>query len=204
MTRMVKARIRRMGGQWASCGVPVSPPDHLHGNPSAKHLCPKLVPGQVIEVPDDHNLLNQACVEIVRGLEKDEFLRPWVFPSAEAALLADPSKSHLGADQIASGLALAEGAQRKGRQLAEERQALIEANDERPLRLATAADFAETAARHPRASGPVDVYGDDDYVPTTQNRVSRVDADEMRGDEDETPVQHATVRRSRSPRGGRS
>lgn len=162
MVRMVKARIRRMGKNWASCGVPVSPPIEMRRDPSMTQLCPKLVPGQVIEVPEDHNLLNQECVEIVRGLERDEFMRPWVFPTAEAAIMADPSKSMLTADAIASGLALAEGATMKGK------KALVE---------------REAAQRTAREMPDEDVgYNDasDDYMPNPRNRVSRVEADEMR------------------------
>lgn len=191
MARMVLARIRRFGKQWASCGVPVSPPDYLKGDPKAKRLCPKLVPGQVIEVPDDHNLLNQACVEIVRGLEADEFERPWTFRNSEEALLANPSKSRLGADQIAAGLTLAEGAQIKGRKAAEERQAR-QREEEPPVR---------TPRRLPDPEEPED---EDDYQPTSQNRLSRDEADELRGVDDEPEEAEAPpVRRGRQPRGKR-
>lgn len=214
MARMVLARIRRFGKQWASCGVPVSPPDYLKGDPKAKRLCPKLVPGQVIEVPDNHNLLNQACVEIVRGLEADEFERPWAFRNSEEALLANPSKSRLGADQIAAGLTLAEGAQIKGRKAAEERQeaARRAERDEAPA--------PRTPRRLPDPEEPIyggergEVYegtrreidGDDedDYQPTSQNRLSRDEADELRGREDEPEEPEAPpVRRGRQPRGKR-
>lgn len=114
MANLVMVRIKRMGAQWASCGVPVSPPEDMKGRPQIKRLCPKLVPGQVIKVPSDHNLLNQEAVERVRSLMPDEFLRPWVFKDAESAAMANPSKSRLGVAAIATGLALADGAQRKG------------------------------------------------------------------------------------------
>lgn len=113
MARMVLVRIKRMGKQWASCGVPVSPPENRKGDANIKRLCPKLVPGQVIELPSDHNLLQQDCVEIVRRIERDEFLRPWVFKSADEAAMANPTKSRLGADQIAMGLNMARGATKK-------------------------------------------------------------------------------------------
>lgn len=154
---MVRVRIKRMGKQWAACGVPVYPPPHLQGKPSAKRLCPKLVPGQVIEVPDDHNLINQDCVEVVRRIEKDEFLRPWAFKSAEEALMANPSKSRLGADQIANGLNLAAGARDKGRKALEEREA--------------AREEAERLEREERVVGkrrPADV--DDFYDTNAQQR----------------------------------
>jgi hypothetical protein len=205
VARWVKARIRRMGKQWASCGVPVSPPDELRGQASAKRLCPKLVPGQVIEVPDTHNLLNQACVEIVRGIEPDEFLRPWVFKSSEEALLANPSKSRLGADMIAAGLSLAEGAQVKGRKAAEERQArqLEEDRDDGSRTPRSRQARAERAAELEYDDGTGDEATrddeDDDYQPTSQNRVTREDADELRGTDEDEP-EDKPVRRGRQPR----
>lgn len=188
---MVKARIRRMGKNWASCGVPVSPPLELRRDPSMTQLCPKLVPGQVIEVPEDHNLLNQECVEIVRGLERDEFMRPWVFPTAEAAIMADPSKSMLTADAIASGLALAEGATMKGKKALVEREA------------------AQRLPRSPLLSSDVDEEhsDDDDYQPNPRNRVSRSEANEMRGTDavddanGEETAEEIPPRRRRTPRG---
>lgn len=188
MVRMVKARIRRMGKNWATCGVPVSPPIELRRDPSMTQLCPKLVPGQVIEVPEDHNLLNQECVEIVRGLERDEFMRPWVFPTAEAAIMADPSKSMLTADAIASGLALAEGATMKGKKALVEREAA-----------------QRTARVTPDELDDVDDLDDGEgYTPNPRNRVSRVEADEMRGVDEangEETAEEIPPRRRRTPRG---
>jgi hypothetical protein len=199
---MVMARIRRMGKNWASCGVPVSPPPELAGNPRAKRLCPKLVPGQVITVPSNHNLLNQPCVEIVRSLERDEFHRPWAFPTAEAATLANPSKSRQGADQIAAGLALAEGAQEKGRKALAEREASAARAELSDRRKASVED--EDDISH---NGP-DEDGEDDYVPSTRNRMSRAEADELRkrdepedgGDEDPAREEEPAPRARRSPR----
>lgn len=108
--RTVRARIKRMGDMFAACGVGVRPPEDMVGTPGIKKLCPKLVPGQVIEVPANHNLLRQKCVEIVRDVERDEILRPWVFKSAADALMANPSKSRLGAEAIQASLALSQGA----------------------------------------------------------------------------------------------
>lgn len=210
MVRMVKARIRRMGKNWATCGVPVSPPIELRRDPSMTQLCPKLVPGQVIEVPEDHNLLNQECVEIVRGLERDEFMRPWVFPTAEAAIMADPSKSMLTADAIASGLALAEGATMKGKKAVAEREAA-----QRTARVMPDEDAASKRKHREATYGgergevmdPVDENGeliDDDYMPNPRNRVSRVEADEMRGVDDangEETAEEIPPRRRRTPRG---
>lgn len=187
MTRMIRVRIKRMGKYWASCGVPVSPPADRKGDPMMKRLCPKLVPGQVIEVPEDHNLLNQECVEIVRGLERDEFMRPWVFPTAEAAIMADPSKSMLTADAIASGLALAEGATMKGKKALVEREAA-----QRTARVMPDEDVAD------------DLDDSEGYTPNPRNRVSRIEADEMRGVDDangEETAEEIPPRRRRTPRG---
>lgn len=181
MTRTVMARIKRMGKQFASCGVPVTPPPHLKGKASAKRLCPKLVPGQVITVPEDHNLLNQDAIEIVRRIEKDEFARPWAFKSAEEALLANPSKSRLGADQIAAGLNLAAGARDKGKKALAEREA---AREEEELRQARE---ERMTGRRPAADEDDDFYGDtparaddeDDYRPNPQNRVSPDERDDI-------------------------
>jgi hypothetical protein len=108
---MVRIRIKRFGKNWATCGVGVRPPENLVGDPRMKRLCPKLVPGQVIELPADHSLLTQRkLIERVDGPEHDEFMRPWVFKTAADAGMANPSKSRLGVDQIMTGLALADGA----------------------------------------------------------------------------------------------
>ena len=107
---MPLARIKRFGNQFASCGVPVRPPEHLVGRSGIKRLCPKLVPGQVIDLPEDHTLFNQEAIEIVRRVAPDEILRPWVFSSADAAVMANPSKRRLSHDQIMGGLAMADGA----------------------------------------------------------------------------------------------
>ena len=100
-----------MGDIHAVSGITVRPPEDRVHEPGIKYLCPKLVPGQVIEVPEGHNLLNQKGIERVRHPERDEFLRPWVFDNAQDAKMANPNKSRLGADAIASGLALTQGAQ---------------------------------------------------------------------------------------------
>lgn len=209
MATMVLARIRRMGKQWASCGIPVRPPEHLLSNPTIKRRCPKLVPGQVIEVPRDHNLLNQDAVEIVRKVERDEFKRPWVFSSAEAAAMADPTRSRMGADQIAAGLALAEGAQRKGLKALEER----EANKARADLDEEQRDEMDRVARQRDARGGNDSReldepedDEDDYEPTTQNRVSKEEAEELRGKSEEDEPEEAKPARGRgrsTPRASR-
>jgi hypothetical protein len=68
------------------------------------------VPGQVIELPANHNLTRQPAIEFVRRIEKDEILRPWVYDTAEDAILGNPHKSRLSTDQIEAGLAMSEGA----------------------------------------------------------------------------------------------
>jgi len=108
----VLLRIKRFGKEWATCGIGITPPPGQAHDPRMKRLCPKLVPGQVIELPADHPLVKKRCrlVEEVDGPEKDEFIRPWVFHSAEEAAMANPSKSRLGPEQILGGLTLREGA----------------------------------------------------------------------------------------------
>lgn len=126
-------RIKRFGASgWATCGIGVRPPEPLVGDPRMKKLCPKLVPGQVIELPRNHPLLkNRKLIEEVDGLDDDEFLRPWVFKTAEQAVAANPSKSRQGADQIAAGLALTEGAQEhQARKLVKRKQAVAELEDD--------------------------------------------------------------------------
>jgi hypothetical protein len=180
VANMVMVRIKRMGKQWATCGVPVSPPPELKGKPNAKALCPKLVPGQVIEVPITHNLLNQDCVEQVRRVEPDEFRRPWAFNSAEEAKMANPTKSKLGADQITMGLSLAEGAQRKGRKaLAEREAARVQAGIHSPEQAEEDADIAEL-----------------ERMLAAKKAAKR--AKQIADDED---AQHSQVSRSRAPRG---
>lgn len=107
---MPLARIKRFGNQFASCGIPVRPPENLIGTPGIKRRCPKLVPGQVIELPDDHSLFDQECIEIVRRVGHDEIKRPWVFATADDAMRANPNKARLSHDQIQNGLLMAEGA----------------------------------------------------------------------------------------------
>jgi hypothetical protein len=108
----VLLRIKRFGKEWATCGIGISPPPGMAHDPRMKRLCPKLVPGQVIELPASHPLVKKRCklVEEVDGPEKDEFVRPWVFHSAEEAAMANPSKSRLGPSQILDGLTLRDGA----------------------------------------------------------------------------------------------
>ena len=136
----VLVRIRRMGTQWATCGIGVRPPEDLIGSRGIKAKCPKLVPGQCRRLPRNHPILkpeNSELVEIVSRPRNDEFECPWVFDSAEDAVRANPSKSHLSADQIAEGLALSEGAQvNQRKRLAERERAAREVyEDETPLKI---------------------------------------------------------------------
>lgn len=143
-------RIRRLGDHFISCGVFFAPPPGTRPD-----LCPKLVPGQVMEVPDDHQLLvdekADALVEVVRRPAKDEFLRPIVFDTPEAAWMADPSHSGMHADQIREGLALMEAAKASAIQSHTERLA---------ARQAIMADYE-----------PEDAPLDDGYVPNPSNRL---------------------------------
>lgn len=107
---MPLARIKRFGNQFASCGIPVRPPEDLVGQSGIKRRCPKLVPGQVINLPEDHTLFDQECIEIVRRVGHDEILRPWVFATADEAMRANPNKQGLTHDQIQGGLTMAQGA----------------------------------------------------------------------------------------------
>jgi hypothetical protein len=108
----VRLRIKRFGKEWATCGIGITPPPGMAHDPRMKRLCPKLVPGQVIELPVSHPLVKKRCklVEEVDGPEKDEFIRPWTFHSAEEAAKGNPSKSRLGPQQILDGLTLRDGA----------------------------------------------------------------------------------------------
>lgn len=98
---MPLVRIRRMGDQWSSCGVFFTLPAGVK-----YPICPKLVPGQVMEVPEGHELLECDLIETVRKPAKDEFIRPMVFRTVEDAVMADPSKSKLGIEAIRQGIAL--------------------------------------------------------------------------------------------------
>lgn len=108
---MPLVRIKRMGKQWATCGIQIRPPEDMIGSPGIKRRCTKLVPGQVVDLPKDHTIWNQGeLIEQVRRVMPDEILRPWVFPTADAALAANPTKARLTHDQIQQGLVMAEGA----------------------------------------------------------------------------------------------
>jgi len=95
-----------MGDQFATCGIGIRPPDDRINESGINELCPKLVPGQVVEVPEGHNIINQASIEIVQRIEKDEILRPIVFPDGETADMADPSKRKLGIEAIRERMAM--------------------------------------------------------------------------------------------------
>lgn len=107
---MPLVRIKRFGNQFASCGIAIRPPENRAYEPGIKRLCPKLVPGQVVELPENHNALNQECIEVVKKVRDDEILRPWVYRNAEHALQGNPFKAKFSPDDIAEGLAMAKGA----------------------------------------------------------------------------------------------
>jgi hypothetical protein len=165
-------RIRRMGGHFLTCGMNIGTPpgvDHV----SVSGRCPQIVPGQLVEVPDDHWTLDSPLLEIVRRPQADEFVRPWVFDSAESAVKANPSTSNLTVDQIREMLDMVDGAGQGGR------------------------ERAARATQTPMADAQS--YDDDGYVPNPGNRVSRAEADELRGD-DEQPA----PRRGRASRAERA
>lgn len=155
----VFVRIRRMGAQFATCGVGIMPPkDRMH-EPGILDLATKLVPGQVVELPSDHDLTSHPVCELVRGPEADEFIRPWVFESAEEAVMADPSRSGLDANQIANGLALTRGATYKQREALEERQRvareIYDDENEEPVQ-----DFPDENLRRSQNREAGDIYAD--------------------------------------------
>jgi hypothetical protein len=201
----VLIRIKRYGSSgWATCGIGVRPPAKLVGDPRMKRLCPKLVPGQVIELPTDHPLTKQRkLIEIVDAPEADEFIRPWVFKSDADAVMANPSKSRLGPDQILNGLAMSSGAQEKQLQKLEERQAAQEQagyydeeDEEEP-------DFADS-----RHEGELET--EEQVSARSRNRMLREEKDAAEPvDDEEEPApdfdtaEEETPRRRTSVKGGR-
>ena len=205
----VWVRIRRMGSQWATCGMGVRPPEKLVGKPGMKRLCPKLVPGQVIELPQNHPLTKQhKLIEFVNGLESDEFLRPWVFPTQEAAMMANPTKSRMGADDIAAGLALVSGAQRERKGKLDERLAEqpLSADQMSPADAADAYDdeLRKQLAEAGLAAEPLET--DDELAARTQNRELadiRENARPVEDDEGEQSADEGESMTSGGRRGGR-
>ncbi len=186
-------RIRRMGNQFESCGIGVRPPEDRIGQPAMKRLCPKLVPGQVIELPEGHTLATQRCIERVRRVEEDEILRPWVFKSAEDAAMANPAKSRLSADAITNGLAMVESAQEKRQELA----------DIAERKRAEAAELKRAGIE--RGYAPEQDDDEPEVDRRSQNRLTRdvyEDAEPVEDDEPEAqePEEEQPVRRSRSRR----
>lgn len=132
MANTVLVRIKRFGTgqhtQFATCGVGIMPPADRVDEEGIFLLCPKLVPGQVVELPADHELIDHPTVEVVRSVAADEFLRPWVFESATDAEMANPSKSGLSVEQIKDGLAMTSYAtQKRGEEAAIRASARAEA-----------------------------------------------------------------------------
>lgn len=110
-------RIKRFGNQWATCGVGIMPPNGRESEDGIWDICPKLVPGQVVELPEDHDLITDPntgdmneLIEIVQRPAKDEIIRPWVFKSSEDAILADPVRGNRNIDEIRAGLAMTQSA----------------------------------------------------------------------------------------------
>lgn len=199
----VLVRIRRMGSQWATCGIGVYPPKDRVRDPRMKALCPKLVPGQCRRLPADHPILRRAnakLVEIVSAPEPDEFECPWVFETVEDAVRANPSKSHLTADQIAEGLALTEGAQFNQKKKVEDRQRAAREvyEDETPVKLrgekGRVQDELEDDGED-ELEDDGDGLTEDVNAKRSQNRHVREDDDEKPAEDEEAP----RPRRARRP-----
>lgn len=185
----VLVRIRRMGNQWATCGIGVRPPEHLVGDKRMKSLCPKLVPGQCRRLPRNHPILkpqNSELVEIVSRPRADEFECPWVFDTAEDAVRANPSKSHLSADQIAEALALTEGAKvKQSRELDKRQRAANEHTDDYDDRVRIRRDDMDDEGE---LEDDGDGENEDVNARRSQNRHIREDDEEGEGQvSEETP-----------------
>lgn len=165
-------RIKRMGKQFASCGIPVYPPVDMLGEPGLKRRCTKLVPGQVIDLPADHNLANQECIEQVRRVQPDEILRPWVFATPDEAMAANPNKSKLTHSQIVDGLAMAEGAISNADKNREKTRAIRDAEEGEELEIEELESEARIARRAQNRQRQ-DVYEDAKPVAETRSRGSR-------------------------------
>ncbi|MFA5996170.1 MAG: hypothetical protein WC790_00385 [Candidatus Paceibacterota bacterium] len=205
-----------MGKQWATCGIGIRPPEHLIGDPRIKKLCPKLVPGQVVELPSDHNLLNNSeLVETVSKLQHDEFMRPWVFDSVEAAARANPSLSGLSAEAIAQGLALTMGATRTQAkaQVSREKVVSVEVNkpssrlDYEPVEEDGEGDYYADDEGDNDEGGDDDAPGDNENEKRSGNRVTREVKDNARFMPTPIKVREPEVtppeetKRARQPRG---
>lgn len=191
----VLLRIKRFDKQWATCGVGIVPPPGMAHDPRMKRLCPKLVPGQVIELPVTHPLVKKRSklVEQVDGPEKDEYVRPWVFHSAEEAALGNPSKSRLGPQQILDGLTLRDGAIEnapKHREKARKEAAGKEQFDRPDDGYGDPADAPEPEYEDVR---PI---SEDERVKRSQNRAVREEPEEP--EEAPAPRPRQRSRRSRS------
>lgn len=184
--RTVHVRLRRMLKQWASCGMTLRPPEHLVGTPGIKALCPKLVPGQVVELPMDHPILkegNRDRIEIVVGPARDEVVRPWVYTTVEAAVAGNPSKARHGDAAVLESATLTEAAIEN----APKRRKKAQAKAAKAAEELTEDDFADDDedALPPEddEDDAVDAF-DDDYEPDVANKHVR-DEDE---DEEEVPA----------------
>src|SRR5258705_1914184 len=179
---MPLVRIRRMGDQWISCGVFFPRPPGVH-----RTLCPKLVHGQVMEVPDDHEILNyEHLIEVVAKPAKDEFLRPLVFDTPENALMADPSVSGVGIEAIQQHVAMVAGAVKHRRK---QRAELLGEDDDK---------------KDDREGGTEGTF-EDEAGPTNAERAANAALRSVREhareiDDDGNPVTRAGPGRPRTPR----
>lgn len=148
MTATTRVRIKRMGDQFATIGIGLGVPADVSRDspefPDVAARAAKLAPGQVVDLPSDHFLIEplHKCLEIVRKPEADEFLRPWVFPDMETAIGANPWKSNMTPEQVEESLALSAGAVDRAVQARTARD-----RGEEPL----VHDVAHTPARRGRA-----------------------------------------------------
>lgn len=210
----VLVRIKRYGDNgWATCGIGVRPPEKLIGDPRMKKLCPKLVPGQVIELPYDHKILkNKRLIEVVDEPEEDEFIRPWVFRSDADAAMSNPSKSRLGPEQILTGLALSSGAaESQLRKMEVRKQAQEEAgyNSREPFGDGDFyADYDATEDPEPDfaddGDGEEEDFSEEAIAKRATNRVTRdvkEDAEPVADDEQEEAPAPRTGRASRKAEG---
>lgn len=124
-------RIRRMNDQFDTIGISLGvPPSVKRDSPEYADVAAragKLAPGQVVELPDDHFLVNplHKCLEEVRRVGKDEVLRPWVFETIEDATSANLWKSRMSQGDVENALAMSAGAVEKARLAAEAREDAI-------------------------------------------------------------------------------
>lgn len=86
---MPNIRIIEMEGQYASRGVA------LHRNKEERLLTRKLLPNEVVEVPEDHYLLDGEGAGRLVQTTKDKPTRPFLYEDEAARYLSDPRNCHM-------------------------------------------------------------------------------------------------------------